>query len=349
MKFKYFDLKDFVNRNEFSLYRFDDFDMPRMDYREKLKANTIYDPDFYLIEMKNVFVKQGDFVIFDHNGGFLCDGLVFNDVEKKLKVSGSVELATDELNSAREFDDGFLIGDNNNYYHWLINYAPRYMLYERFRCSFPLVLTKSHNSFIDMSLSILGHNHHNVIELDRNEVVSFKKLLVPCFFQNPMQSPTGISYIREKLGCPSFGKDEKRRLSKRIYVSRNDGGNRRQVVNEEEVIDLLRKYDFDVIVPSYISLREQIQIFNDASFVVSPHGAALTNLIFSRLGTSVIEFQSKEFFTRVFWELGKFRKANSYDILSCDAETDDTRHRNHKNLVVDMQSLNKLVKTKLKK
>ena len=51
----------------------------------------------------------------------------------------------------------------------------------------------------------------------------------------------------------------------------------------------MRQRGFDVLDPAVLPLPECIAIFANADWVVAPHGAALTNVVFSKPGTKVVE------------------------------------------------------------
>jgi capsular polysaccharide biosynthesis protein len=44
------------------------------------------------------------------------------------------------------------------------------------------------------------------------------------------------------------------------------------------------------VFPERLSLAEQAQCFNNASVIFAPHGAGLTNIVFCKPGTKVVEF-----------------------------------------------------------
>jgi capsular polysaccharide biosynthesis protein len=73
---------------------------------------------------------------------------------------------------------------------------------------------------------------------------------------------------------------------KRLYVRRIGT---RKVKNETEVIEHLRKYDFEVMVPEEHSVAEQIRFFHNADIIVTPHGANSTSAVFMRNGAYFIE------------------------------------------------------------
>ena len=69
------------------------------------------------------------------------------------------------------------------------------------------------------------------------------------------------------------------------YVSRNDT-RRRVVLKEIVVINMIRR-KFDnvasliTIVPSIMSIVDQIRLFQQCSIIIGPHGAGLTNMLFT--------------------------------------------------------------------
>ena len=80
--------------------------------------------------------------------------------------------------------------------------------------------------------------------------------------------------------------------SKRLYISRGEAS-LRQVINENEVMDFLSDYDFQSVSLDGMPLHQQIQLFHQASHVISAHGGALTNLVFLSPDCHVLEiFQS---------------------------------------------------------
>jgi hypothetical protein len=50
-----------------------------------------------------------------------------------------------------------------------------------------------------------------------------------------------------------------------------------------------------------MSMRDQISLFQGAALIVSPHGAALANLLFCQSGTRVIELMPEAELRPFFW------------------------------------------------
>ena len=73
-----------------------------------------------------------------------------------------------------------------------------------------------------------------------------------------------------------------------LYVSRNESSMRR-ILNENELLPGLKDMGFHVISPGKLSLAEQIDAFRNARVVLAAHGAGLTNILFCRPKTTLIE------------------------------------------------------------
>ncbi len=75
---------------------------------------------------------------------------------------------------------------------------------------------------------------------------------------------------------------------RRVYISRNAARFRR-VLNEDDVLPAIRALGFTVVRLEDLTLSDQIRTFRDADIIVSPHGAGLTNILFCRPGTTLVE------------------------------------------------------------
>jgi tetratricopeptide (TPR) repeat protein len=79
-----------------------------------------------------------------------------------------------------------------------------------------------------------------------------------------------------------------RRPPRRLLISRRDSQFRR-IRNEGQLADLLEPLGFEVVTPGLLSFEQQIATFRDATHVVAPHGAGLTNILWCAPGTHVLE------------------------------------------------------------
>jgi len=149
--------------------------------------------------------------------------------------------------------------------------------------------------------------------------------------------PSAIRWVRDKILAnisPSLDKSPDR-----LYVSRADA-DRRQVVNENKVVSLLEKYGFESIEPGQYSFDNQVQLFAEADMIVGPHGAGLSNMIYSE-DAKILELMTKESGEHYFVLANEC--GHSYDLLQCEPKSVAEIHPRYRDMYVDMHSLeNKL-------
>jgi hypothetical protein len=66
---------------------------------------------------------------------------------------------------------------------------------------------------------------------------------------------------------------------RRIFLTRSKS-RLRFIENQDEMEEVCREFDIEMIDTDFLSMQEQIDLFNNASFIVAIHGAGLTNLIY---------------------------------------------------------------------
>lgn len=104
--------------------------------------------------------------------------------------------------------------------------------------------------------------------------------------EESLEVPTwAIECLRKGALGAELVKDE---CPKRIFVSRRKARNRR-IVNENEVAEALGFFGFECVVAEDLDFQKQLQLFAQADFVVAPHGSGLTNIVFLKPGSRVIE------------------------------------------------------------
>lgn len=164
---------------------------------------------------------------------------------------------------------------------------------------------------------------------------------------------TPVLQTREKV--LSKIKNVQEKPKKRLIASREDATTRRWL-NQSECVELLTgKFKFECILPSKRNLFEQAEIFNQAEVVVGIHGAALSNILFMREKTTVIELryrgQEGNFSSAsCYEELSKLVGINHITVLCNGEERTDLRGRSIEdaNISVDKTELLKAVESCLK-
>ena len=119
-----------------------------------------------------------------------------------------------------------------------------------------------------------------------SKVIRIKKLVLPCKHVDFMcwNACTGaVRRLRaeiDKAFPPPIPSQRKN-----IYISRNDGRraakNEVIITNSDEMTDILRKWNFETVESSRLSVSQYFDIFRNCNIMAGVHGAGLMNFIFS--------------------------------------------------------------------
>jgi len=103
-------------------------------------------------------------------------------------------------------------------------------------------------------------------------------------------SPEAYIYLRQIL-LPLLTKyTPKNTYSEYLYISRNQDSYKRRVVNEDELCKVLPQ--FQLLTVSGLPLLEQLYAISKAKVIISPHGAALSQIVVCREDVRIIEIAS---------------------------------------------------------
>jgi capsular polysaccharide biosynthesis protein len=183
-----------------------------------------------------------------------------------------------------------LVGSDENYSHWVLRSLLKLWLVEGDPALRELrwVMGSQLTGFQREYLDLLGISETRLLRVTRNGVVHFRQLHVPTQMIGNRGFLGGVRWLRGKLSaflCPAS------EASDRIYVSRADQA-RRRLVNEDEIFGMLEPLGFRRVVLGGMPVAEQAATFSRARWIAGPHGAGLTNLVFSPEDARVVEIGS---------------------------------------------------------
>ena len=178
--------------------------------------------------------------------------------------------------------NSFILGSTGNYYHDLIDCYSRIFSYNG-NFSFnkkinKIIISETNIKYIlDEILSILNIKIP-IVCLKKNKIYKFENSIITANknFKRTVKLYRKIFLLKHIIP------------SNKLFISRKDSSTR-HITNESKVAHLLKDYNFDVKTLSKKSFIEQKILFASSNFIVSMHGAALTNLIFVQSGSTVIE------------------------------------------------------------
>jgi hypothetical protein len=177
----------------------------------------------------------------------------------------------------------------SNYYHWHVFALQKLLIMKKAGLleNSLIFLPKKYLSsqFVLSSLEKFGIAKKQIVILRRKSNIKVKKLNIVSNFT--AYNPEYLKNLREII----FSKKQSS-FGERIYISRK-GLDLRFVENEEEILPILKKYGFEVIKFENFSYNQQVEIASNAKFIVSAHGAGLTNILFMQEGSSILELSCK--------------------------------------------------------
>jgi Glycosyltransferase 61 len=97
-------------------------------------------------------------------------------------------------------------------------------------------------------------------------------------------------YVEAQL--PAHPQEPSERMANRVYISRSV---RRRILNEDALMALLEKYNVRFIEDKPRTIAEQVSIYQNASFIIGPHGASFTNILWCQPGTHLVELFSPNY------------------------------------------------------
>ncbi|MEM8606112.1 MAG: glycosyltransferase family 61 protein [Myxococcota bacterium] len=193
---------------------------------------------------------------------------------------------------------------SHNFYHWMIDVLPRAAIYlesELPQQGVPIVIFDGANGFVRESLSLVVPDHQ-ILALPPGQHV-FDTMWLPGRLAPYFDIPDSTRAFYQERVLPSLGPGPRSSPNpRRLYISRADAASR-GIQNEEELVEVLERHGFVRVIMSDYTVAEQARLFAGAEFVIGPHGAAFSNLIYCRAGTKLIEIFKEGFINQCFYRL----------------------------------------------
>jgi capsular polysaccharide biosynthesis protein len=297
-------------------------------------------PPTRLLNLQNVSVSP-EGILFQ-NGRMLPESFAFPHTRASWKRRSVVKFFVNNyaLRRHRQFEKECVLAIDDwsfGYFHWLADVLPRlFTIRERLK-DLVLLLPHKYKDVDFVQASLVPFNLGGVEYIDPNEVLVCKDLLVPT-----QTAPSG-HYNEElirgvgDLLAEFYASDVRKKPQARVFISRREAPKRR-ILNEEEVTELLREFDFRIVRTEQLSFAEQVKLTASARYLVSNHGAGLTNMLFMKAGSTVLELRHfSDCINNCYFTLAAALKLN-YFYQSCEpAKLDEDPHT--ADLRVDIDAL----------
>jgi capsular polysaccharide biosynthesis protein len=182
---------------------------------------------------------------------------------------------------------------DSNYCHWMCDWFPRFLLAREMFGPIDYVCARMRGTKFQIeTLTKLGgltkrqilpdkpvswYSFDRLVTVDNNSVA----MTHPTWMANPAVIDLVRNTVLAKVPAP-------RTKLRRLYVTRADAGTR-MVANEQALTNLLARYGVETISLTGLSVVQQAAAMANCEFLISPHGAGLTNMMFMPPGGVVVE------------------------------------------------------------
>jgi capsular polysaccharide biosynthesis protein len=303
-----------------------------------------YYQQYYVACLKNARVWGNNGAVVAAGDYFLTD--ISREFNKGLNIEHSIYYTIKQVKSRHLKGVSAVIGTAgaNIYYHWMVDILPRLGLIAKMTSldSIDYFITEfSELPFQKETLDKIGIPCQKIIASNDNWNFHIKSdtLFVPSL-AGLLDQPNDfqVNFLR------SLFKDciSNEAPFKKLYISRKKTG-RREIVNEEELIAYLSKHNFEIIYCEEMTVAEQAKMFSEAKMIVCSHGSALTNLVFCKPGTCVLDIFNQSHINACFWFISHILSLDYHYVVGI-SRTMDNNPKNDNTIVDITEFKNELTK-----
>lgn len=253
-------------------------------------------------------VLQGSRLIYDlaaHPDSGVADikdGV--NPDQIMMAVYGATRALVEEPAKTRTLDAGLMMFglQSKNYGHWLLEFVPRLLWFNDNACpsDFPICIDDHMPETHRQIVELLNTRERPILPLPAQATQFHELGIAPVSTFFPFDSKPGVPVydaiwpadvlhamrraVLDRLASRGVDLRPSRR---KIVLSRRDFA-QRQLLNEKEIIDVLKPQGFEVVYPEKLSFAEQVTLYHTAATIVGSASSALTNCIFCNPKARVI-------------------------------------------------------------
>ena len=212
---------------------------------------------------------------------------------------------------------------SNAYFHFLTESLPCILECSNYNVDYPILCNKT--GFTESIIRYFGVSNSIIYDTPDNVAEVVKQHYIEC----GNMSPEKVQIIRNKLQSNIV-------FEKKIGIFIFRKENYRNIINHAEVLEMLKiKYnDIEWVVFDSLSFEETVTLFSKAKIIVGPHGAGLTNMLFSPNEITIVEFMIIDNPNVCYWHMSEMLD-NNYYMIPCITS--------NQNFIVDMHEVEKLL------
>ena len=133
---------------------------------------------------------------------------------------------------------------------------------------------------------------------------------------------------------------------KKIYISRADAKENRNLINEKEIENFLKLNGYKIIIASKLNILEKKIIFSNAEIIITPLGSAMHNFMFcNKIKAKVLLIGTKKYFKRDYEQYAFLKKLKIYFLEATEIPSHtEAWHYNHSSFFLNQVTLEKSLK-----
>jgi len=175
---------------------------------------------------------------------------------------------------------------NRNYYHFMLDMVPKLFMDRNDIDYFDWIIVNGPlKDYAFELLEAIGLQNKTIVMTNKIAYYVKEAKVIGHIHVNGYPSEQAISIARRSL-LSTF--KVKNKGINRLYISRRDSKNRK-MLNENELELALTERGYTIVLLSELSLSTQISLFSQSEKIIAAHGAGLSNLVFCKERTSVLE------------------------------------------------------------
>lgn len=263
---------------------------------EKLKFKTLNyeDKEHFICEIKDAYVYSSFGFCFDNKKRLIREAIAF-EYALSLKHEIGGKFAFYKLRKRKTIkSNAFSLQSiwNISFGHWLHETLPRLFILKDAGLSEnidTIILGDGCNKkFHNESLDILGFGNKKIVYISDEMEIKCSNLYLSSFPSGGIVRPN--KWICEKyneLAKELYIKNKDKHFPKKVYLQRKNVKTRR-LLNENELINLISKYGYEVVCPEENSLEYQFCLAYNADKIISIVGSGLSTVVCSKNTVSVL-------------------------------------------------------------
>lgn len=185
-----------------------------------------------------------------------------------------------------------VIGTNENWYHFVLDYLPRMLAVLEcglLDAGWKVALGRDASDLFPAVLDLLGVPTESVVWLDAARGHHFARAIyISNMGLRGIPHNFALALLRRYFLPKVIDPDAPPAGPGRLFISRTDTTWRR-LAGEVDLHAPLRERGFEIVHPARLSMVEQIRLFRSATLVAGVHGSGLVNTVWSATAPNVIE------------------------------------------------------------